>query len=884
MNPGEYLGYCPVKNTVKDRTEDDSLVHTFTSKLKLQKSTQILNKELKKIFGKQSYEQFLKCKQKVLKTIGEDAEVTEESDFSDDDYETFYSGLDYSKIKDSKIDNADSCFAWLYILKEDQPVTNESVDEPDVKTVEKVKASESSNSRVNKKKVLNSKNANESRKNNSKKNTTLRIDRSSKISQPFNDDSFDDFTITELQAQSTKIFSDTFSSTPNNKIRSNKNTFIKQIIKNAHEKVKHQESEKEYELELEEPVGIVSKDCDKEFAIKKSERKLRVKESVVLATKINCKKLIKSKKNLETSFTNENELEDSQSSYISNNSDGSKQSKSNTTSKDDSYIHEQCSQGNKSNHLNIEEPTDHSRNLNLMMETSVLSENIEKNLQETILLNNQSLNSQKNEISVSRINEVTDKHEQKNFEILAESQCESLSPTQTSSPKKRKKIDKLEKINSENLQKDKEETTTLDIIQPLQKINETNDPEERKGDEELTDTIVQNNISQTKDQSSSNNTDSEDDVLLNEKRKFEDMKKTHDKLLKIEDLIIKNNDKATRNKMLQNNEKTDEKQKNNLQNKNQKVHDKMDETNDTQFVRVESEKHDEPACSGEQTVEIEKNNAQPIHSIEKLDDHSKDFVIEDFNDCDSEIDIEDHKTSLPNGFPQLNTGNKIPLDITHISSKKNSLGNKSNDSSTYNTKGIDDLPLKKLNAHIEESNEEKLVQSSEEQNKTKIHHENKLESSLKHIEDFNEHHKMNTDDDFINIGLIKSANLQKKQANLEKNNNEDVRSSDKIDTFESDDKINSASNNADHKRNHIDKLDSNNTNENVIKETQESLNLQQNNLSSQEMFSSLEDLTTEVNINESGSSAKSESNNTEVPLPQKEISEKKITKVNFIMS
>ncbi|OXU25552.1 hypothetical protein TSAR_012385 [Trichomalopsis sarcophagae] len=128
MDSEEYLGWCPVENTVANRLKDNSLVHTLSSKSHIRKSTKIINQELKKSTAIKTYSQYLKCKKKILEKITENTDVTDESDFTDDDYKKFYNSFEVTSKARSKSDVGDEGFMWLFIEKQGRKKTESELD------------------------------------------------------------------------------------------------------------------------------------------------------------------------------------------------------------------------------------------------------------------------------------------------------------------------------------------------------------------------------------------------------------------------------------------------------------------------------------------------------------------------------------------------------------------------------------------------------------------------------------------------------------------------------------------------------------------------------------------------------------------------------------
>ncbi|KAJ8680410.1 hypothetical protein QAD02_016197 [Eretmocerus hayati] len=92
MDSKKYINFTTVFNTVNDRLEDDSLIHTFSLKTKTLKSTKLVNARLLKYAkSKKTYDQFVQWKKKALEEAAENVEVTDGSDSSDDDFKESHS-------------------------------------------------------------------------------------------------------------------------------------------------------------------------------------------------------------------------------------------------------------------------------------------------------------------------------------------------------------------------------------------------------------------------------------------------------------------------------------------------------------------------------------------------------------------------------------------------------------------------------------------------------------------------------------------------------------------------------------------------------------------------------------------------------------------------
>lgn len=835
MDSNIYLGYCTVKNTVRDRLEDDSLVHTFTYKLKLQKSTQVLNRELKKIIKKQSYRKFVDCKKKVLKILSSNEDVTEKSDFSDDDYERFYKDVDFSKMQTTTLENAADCFSWLFISKKDTPVTAESDNEIYYGINKKKNVNETSTS-VKRKKVT-SKVRNKSKSENINKKFSSVHNGPSKTLQSVYDDTFHNFTESDLQAQSTKIFSDTFSGTPKKKLRLSKNSpiyhstdepenfneFISnipyhflscltnvteenncqdkkyKINENERFEMESQENKLETEQELEDSLKTdlkANKIIEEDLANRN--KKPQIKESRILLTKINCKKPIK------------------------NNQD---------------EINLQCE--------------DSSESQNDYPESNII------------------LQAQKNKKS--------SQPKQKTMKNLLHTEQESIT-CNLLSPEKNNKVEQHKKQISHVENQDK--------IQTSQK-NEIDKPKDSNPNKKISSVKELNNFSISTDVSEKLNNHELEDALIAE---------------------LKSSCELQNNSKLQNSQQPIEKQKSEKKKKNQDQSDETYFSNEELCVEKLSE-NKEPDFLGEN----EKNGVGLIHSSNtNLNDYAQEFIFEDFNNCGNKIHIKEHGIPLPNSKVSEKV-NKIPLDIKCFSSKKDK-SNVSVENSDNEDDCFEKLDSLKKNRKLDEQSKEKINQgklmamnveeiNNFKQNK-KLHNNaedietlnnEKNDVSHKNQSSFSSDEEMVINDDYFNSGLVKRVNLQKKEniqnnPQLEKSYKEKLVESDEIKltdkSFELKELIGSTKNKDFAKKKHSNKLESNNTSEHIIQETQESLNFR-NNLSSQEMFSSIEDLTNDTNKNKADTSKKIETSCTQVPktLQQKEVIEdKKIFKVSRIIN
>jgi hypothetical protein len=239
MDSNDYLDWCSVRNTVENRIQLKQLTYTHLPKKKILKVTKLTNKKVRKCSNIRSYKAFVKTKKKILSNLTDYLNMTDESDFTDDDYTKLKYSSQTSYFNDTSANFTDDCFLWLHIDKKgsketkpkkkgiksvikneieyndeindlsSQTSSNSSINTNDVNNINS-KVMQNKNSPVKEKKNLNPENViGQKHFKHVKKNKIIipKTNSTSANNLESSDEWDDEFITSDFQAHSTKIFS-----------------------------------------------------------------------------------------------------------------------------------------------------------------------------------------------------------------------------------------------------------------------------------------------------------------------------------------------------------------------------------------------------------------------------------------------------------------------------------------------------------------------------------------------------------------------------------------------------------------------------------------------------------------------------------------------------